>query len=216
MHTEAMAPSAGRRAEELGFAAQHFSDLQGLKVVPLFAVLLVSLTLPHHIFARASVPEILTGLATFASLSIAWILCIASWYRRQYGFAKQKTERPETLPGLRLAMVLVLVCMVMPILFTRGLDSRPTELLIIVVTMLLPRAFLVIPDSSLLSWRRLFYRLAAALLTGLLLAADLVPSLRLAALYSVVTIVLLLSLYDHWLLGNLLGHRPKETNGDGL
>jgi hypothetical protein len=83
MQTAAL-PDASRREEELHYITEHFRALQGLRLAPLWAaLLLVAVVTPLFQLSRWHAAEIsIIAVIAFAAIWLPWS---HAWYRRNYG-----------------------------------------------------------------------------------------------------------------------------------
>ena len=83
-----------QRGDELSFVTEHFANLQGLRMVPVWAaiVLLSALEYVHAVSRRQGV-ELSVCMLTLAG---AWLAYAGRWYRRHYGLVTRREERAPT------------------------------------------------------------------------------------------------------------------------
>jgi MFS family permease len=194
-----------RRAQGLRYVTRHFDDLQGLITAPMAAAILISI-LGAQVGKRAdfwwNAPLVLAPL-------LAWLA--AGWYRSQYGriVEEQRSAAARLWPALTLAIV------VLALLVLRGRFAGLTSslaLTISVIPLFLLKAWAHTPPSLLLRLRRWLNGIAALVLLASGLAAEwprhgAEPGREWLSYFAATA--LMLSLYDHWLLGHLLQQPPE-------
>ncbi len=214
-----------RRGEKLRYVTEHFRDLQGLYFAWLWAgVLFLGLLSSSTRISREHVLIIAAGiLALFLGIGIP---CTHAWYKR-YGMVENRAlpeSRPLTLlgtnpaprssPGLLWALLGVLAVFFGTGLF-RGLDSYRGALnLSVALLPTLTRCFYAAPANGSIQLRRVLYIAGSATIFFAILSVPFVPILHSSKwllLEIVCATLLVLSLYDHWLLNHLLTARPEVS-----
>jgi hypothetical protein len=213
-----------QRDDELRYVTKHFADLQGLRMAPLWAafVLLSALEYSQAISRRQAL-EISLGML---ALALGWMVVAGRWYQRRYGLVTPREERessrilsiietdrrsPKVSGGWWFAVCTLVLTLFLADLFQfrpngsyNGFGGFGAVGLSI---FLLNNACFADGTSSFLRRRRLLARGGIAMIVvfhiGFLLG-------RLGPWqYMGVTsmVLLLATLYDHWLLTSLLsGH----------
>jgi hypothetical protein len=217
-----------RRGDELRYVTEHFRDLQGLYLALVWAGLLVlgflrsstQLSRVHIVLVAVSI------VVLFLSLGVP---CIHAWYKR-YGMVKSRAleisqSNPlsilEINPAPRLgASGLFWTWLGISIVFVgaglfRGLDTYRSVLNLWVVLLLtVPKCFYPAPANGFIQLRRALYIAGSATIFFAILNVSFMPLLHLSKwllLDIVCTTLLILSLYDHWLLSHLLCARPGNS-----
>ena len=197
----------GRYEGELRYVTQHFKDLQGLKLAPFsisMLMLLCAFPRGHH---RARVVAVVIG-GTIA-LIVGGIWFVARWYSARYGFVQLALSRREILPGSKLATILCLVVFAILVIFAHA-RQPDLSMVPLVKSLFLPQCFFAVPQSGAVRLRRLLYVSSTLAVTGFLIGGAFSSRCHWMALYVFLWSLLLLGLYDHWLLSYLLRPRPLE------
>ncbi len=196
--------SLNRREGELRYVTQNFNDLQGLRGAALFSGLL----LLFHLFPHGHAPW-RAVLATFSGVFVlgwAWAVFMTRWYKERYGFVGVTRVRAERVPGTGLAMWLCFGLFAALFIFFRA-KLMYLNIAEISVVLLLPKCFLAAPRSAATRLRRTLYAAATSAALGSTVYAVICPGSQRWVLEIWIWLwsMLLLGLYDHWLLGYLLG-----------
>jgi hypothetical protein len=226
MHTDAL-PATTRRAEELRYVTEHFGDLQGLYFAWLWAGLLLLFVLRAP--GRISREYLLIGtVSLFALFLLVGIPSIRARYRR-YGVVETRDPQmvqpkplsildtspaPRRSPGLLWAWLGIFAVFVGAGLF-RDLDRYRGALnLWFVLWLTVPKCFYPVPANGFIHLRRFLYIAGSATIFFTILSVPIVPlfhSSRWLLPEIVCATLLVLSLYDHWLLNHLLSARPEVS-----
>lgn len=224
MQTDAILPSSPR-GEELRYVTEHFNDLQGLRIAPLWAGLLaLSLTmishdLVHWYFAVATMVFLLSG---------GWMYWSKTWYSSRYGvvvdpdFSEQRSEiisimhpsvRPPRWTRSRPLTVnfLLLMAFIAPMFYPRLHNSTEVGLLAFVF-FVLPRCFYSVPQNTIIQMRRLLAIFGMIAICVISVCGLLHPANKWLYLTWSWAILLLLDLYDHWLFTRLLKGSSMEAS----
>jgi hypothetical protein len=224
-----------QRDDELRYVTQHFKDLQGLRTVPLWAafVLLSALECTRAV-SRQQGLEMFLGMLVLAG---AWLAFAGRWYRRHYGLVTRQEEpvpsqvlsvlqtdrRPAVAAGWWF-VICALVCALYLFDFIQPRsDGRLSGFGLVGLTIfLLHKACFAGGASRSVRARQLLavggIAMIVALSVGFFLGL-LDPWQDLGATGMV---LLLSSLYDHWLLTGLLsgrfveGRDARSTAGDRI
>jgi hypothetical protein len=212
-----------QRDDELRYVTQHFTDLQGLQMVPFWAALVVLSALEYaHAVSRRQGLELILGML---ALAIAWLAYAGSWYRQHYGFLTRREERvPSQILSILqthrrpaenrkwpfLIWVSVFALLLVPLFqhqsYGRFNGSGPLTLSIF----LLRKADFTCPASPWIRGRHLLAIGGSAMIV-ILHVGYLLGRLDLWMYMGATgTVLLLASLYDHWLLNRLLSGRLGE------
>ncbi|MFY9938324.1 MAG: hypothetical protein WAK33_15705 [Silvibacterium sp.] len=225
-HTDAL-PATTHRGEELRYVTEHFHDLQGLYFAWFWAGLLFLcfLSSSTHL-SRGHV--LIVAVSIIALFLPVGVPCIHAWYKR-YGMVQNRAPeiseaKPlsilDTKPAPRRTPVLFWAWLGIWGVFVgtglfRGLDAHRSALnLWISLWLTLPRCFYPAPANGFIQLRRALYIAGSAAIFFAILGVPFVPLLHSSKwllLEIVCTTLLVLSLYDHWLLNHLLSARPEVS-----
>lgn len=227
VHTDTLLAST-RRGEELRYVTEHFHDLQGLYFAWFWAGLLflcflsssTQLSRGHILIVAVSI------IALFLPVGVP---CNHAWYKR-YGMVQNRgpefyPSRPlsilDTNPaprrrssGLFWAWLGIWAIFVGTGLF-RGLDAHLSALnLWVALWLTVPRCFYPAPANGFIQLLRALYVAGSAAIFFAIFSVPFVPLLhssKLLLLEIICATLLVLSLYDHWLLNHLLTARPEVS-----
>ena len=188
------------------YVTQHFSDLQGLKGVPVCAGVLVLL----HAFPPGHPPvrAVLSACGGLLALTIAWASWMNRRYKERYGFVGAAKTQPEETPGASLAMWLCFVLIGVLAISPRAYPAY-SYLILNAPTYLIAKCFYACPQSGPVRLRRALYIAAALAAVGTVVYAAFCQEFFRHAFQIWLWSLLILGLYDHWLLGFLL--RPRRA-----
>ena len=199
-----------RREGEMRYVTQHFSDLQGLKWSPFWAGLLISFYVPHGFYVPHDRVHQRIAMSAFGAVIVLSAACawrMKRWYKDRYGFVGAAKTPPEQSRGAGLLMLLCLPCMFVLAVSRRDV-SIYVSLVLMTQTYLLPKCA-ACPRSGPVRLRQLLYRVVATASLSISVYAAISPISGKLAFILWLWSLLLLGLYDHWLLGFLL--RPRYT-----
>ena len=192
---------ASRRSEELRYVTQHFKDLQGLRIAPFWACLaLMAWFGMHRLAALVTVYAVVCCLG----LQIVFVIAMGRWYRGRYGLIVSPAPS-DALDNwwygpLAFALLGFLVAAFAFRPFHPGLLAMGSFILVALV----PRCAEPVPKIGMLVMRRVLYSTALPLVgTMVLWTVFGRPEVR-TANRSVSIPLLIVSLYDHWLLDTVL------------
>jgi hypothetical protein len=222
---------ASSQGRELRYLTAHFRDLQGLRMAPFWGALLVLTILEKTgSFSRGHLawPAVALTAAQFG-----WLHLSGRWYERHYGVVIEPEPpvrsglisimHPEARPrhasnryygyysGKFAVLFLIWALTIVPGMFL-GHNARPGSLAMLVAAyQVVPRCFYPVTNNWSVSLRRI---LAATALVAMVVTyleyrfarMDLWTWMAL-----LLSFLLLLDLYDHWLLNHLL--RSDSTEG---
>ncbi len=196
---------SGRRGEELRYVTQHFDDLQGLRLAPLLLYLMsLPLIKSAHFSSRANDLVMVGGVAVF----LASFFGMNRWFQSRYGFvvrpAAAFTKRSPWRTRLFLLLYLVAAGLAITGFILRPQAPGAWGAVVPAWVLLSPRCFEPVPASGVLVTRRVLY--AAALLVVLTVSIWdwFGHPVKWMTLQSLVVSLLVLALYDHWLLDTVL------------
>jgi hypothetical protein len=217
------APPEVQRDDELRYVTQHFKDLQGLRMVPFWAAFILLSALEYaHAVSRRQGPGLFLGVLALAG---AWLAYAGRWYRRHYGLV---TRREERMPSQVLSILQTDrrppvaaewwfgVCALVSALylvdrFQPRSDGRFSGLGLVGLTIfLLHKACFAGGASRPVRGRQMLAMGGIAMICVLsygFFLGHLDPWLYTGG---TATVLLLASLYDHWLLTRLLSGRFAE------
>jgi hypothetical protein len=215
---------------QLRYVTTHFRDLQGLRMAPFWAALLV---LTCMVRADSASREHLAAAAfAFGVAQFGWLYVSGHWYERHYGvvIAPEPAVRSEVIsimetetPSLRApnrsfghnsnklaVMFLIYALVLLPGMFF-GLRGRPGELaMMVTVFQILPRCLYPVTGDWLVLLRRIFACSALVAIFGIYIQYRFAQMNLWTWMAALLSILLLLDLYDHWLLNHFLGGDSKE------
>ncbi len=213
-----------RRGEELRYVTEHFRDLQGLYFASVWAGLLMLVLLCSP--TRPSGIHLLFVFGIAALFPLVGVPLAHAWYKR-YGMVKGTPEiqypRPLSIldtspprrryaPGLVVVMSGIWIVFTGTILFHRLDEYRAALNLWIVLVLTVPRCFYPAPAIPSIQLRRVLYITCSAIIFFSVLSVPFMGPLHSSGwllLEIVCATLLVLSLYDHWLLSHLLRARPE-------
>ncbi len=230
MQTDAML-GMSLRGEELRYVTAHFRDLQGLRTAPLWAELLILAGMASSdVLSRQHL--VATALAIIL-LNFAWLFWSRRFYERRFGVVTAP-ERPvpsglisimhpevPPSPGVRdygnrsghQAVIFFLYALYLVPEIFRRFDHRSGQFgLLAVAFFLLPRCFFPAPANGLIRLRRTLSFAGSMIILAVYLSylfAQVGKWPYLAALFAT---LLLLDIYDHWLLTRLLRSGSAEAS----
>jgi hypothetical protein len=214
MQTAAL-PSTDVPGDELRYVTEHFRDLQGLRFAPFWtAGLLVSIVLPFFPLSRSHVVMLVIG---FLALAAIWIPWSHAWYRRNYGTIEAPVRR-QSAPGLRIVFIAFLI--VFLIVFIRNalfssLDRYPAAFnLWLVLFWMLPICFYAGPPTLRIRLRCVLYRAGCLILFFIPGSITFLHPSKWLVISSICGTLLVLSLYDHWLLRHFLHPGTPEVSSE--
>jgi hypothetical protein len=214
-----------RRSQGLRYVTVHFRDLQGMRMAPFWLLLLILAGL--HTFDQSNEMRLAVMVFGTVAASFGWNYWCGRWYERHYGVVKQPdpavdsglisimSQRPKPLVpnyGYYATQTLILLfyaLWLLPDIF-RG-QGRPTVFALFASTLqIAPRIFYPVTKEWPVRIRRF---LASVALLGVF-GTYLCYSFQKIGIWSwmaeLFATLLLLDLYDHWLLRHLLSVRPGE------
>jgi hypothetical protein len=216
-----------RRGEELRYVTEHFRDMQGMRTAPVWAALLLLSGLSAYIrLSRWHAVDL--AICIFVLFVAVWLPWSNALYKRRYGMVANATPQPKPLSildpnptprwhssGYLWAMLILLAVFIGTSLF-RGLDMYRGALnLWIVLLFTLPRCFYSTPANGFIRFRRALYITGSSIIFTAIAAIPFLHaphSAKWPLLETISATLLILSLYDHWLLNTLMtgGHREAS------
>jgi hypothetical protein len=211
MQTAAL-PDASRRGEELHYITEHFRALQGLRLAPLWAaLLLVAVVTPLFQLSRWHAAEIsIIAVIAFAAIWLPWS---HAWYRRNYGIIVTPAPRLAA-PGFAFTMVVFMIVFAGTAIISSLDRYRGAFNLWIALIFTLRPCFAIGPPSVLIRLRRALYTAGSAAIFLIPGSVPLLHPSKWLVISAVSATLLLLSLYDHWLLHHFLHPSTSEISYD--
>jgi hypothetical protein len=209
MQAEAL-PDPSSPGGELRYVTEHFLSLQGLRVAPLWAAFLLdAIVSPLFQPTRRHAAEMLIFVIAIAALWLPWS---HAWYRRHYGTIVKSA--PQPVPGLAFTIVVFMIVFAGSALF-HSLDRYRGALnLWIVLMFTLPPCCYLGAPSLLIRLRRALYITASVAIFFTVGSVPFLHPSKWLVISGICTTLLLLSLYDHWLLHHLLHGGIAEPSDD--
>jgi hypothetical protein len=217
--------NTSRRGNELRYVTTHFRDLQGLRLVPLWVVLLALCALA----TSNSLPSWQLATAAFTSvvLSFGWLVWSKRWYERRFGVVTSPEQRipsgiisilhPEPKPrsgnysGVQAILFLLNALYIVPGLFLRSERHFEQFGLIALAFVVLPRCRLPASDSAWIRLRQVLSIAASILIFAIYLSYVFGRLGKLSYVPAICAILLSLDLYDHWLFTRLLSGSSADS-----
>ena len=201
-----------KRGEDLRYVTEHFQDLQGARLAPLWAFFLASFLFEsRQTSVRAILITVIAGVLV-AVISYPWA---RKWYRNRYGVVIKPASPKSTSRWQVVVAVLIFGLVIWTILF--HLFDKDAILAVVVVTepILLPRCFDAVSSSGTLLRRMLYSATLVAMVA--LCAWSLFGGLSGRALMaSMAACCLCLAIYDHYLLQHIFRSSTRLVeNEDG-
>lgn len=189
------------RERQLRYVTENFSNLQTLKVGPLWILLLLIMAIGE------SLPHSRTKLVWIAYLALfaffaAWAPTINRWYKHRYGFVEE--SKLHVLQGRQRRL---LGWLIMSVLFLELslLHEWVTFSSLLPLTLTLPGCFYPASSMRITRIRRELYIGGSVSILFLALIGGWRPTHPWILMTGSSLIVLLLGTYDQWLLDRLLG-----------
>jgi hypothetical protein len=205
-------PDASRRGEELRYITEHFRALQGLRLAPLWAAFLV-LAIVSPLFRLSpwrSAEMLVIGGIAFAAVWLPWS---HFWYRRHYGTIVKPAPQPAA-PGFVFTMIVFMIVFVGRSIFSSLDRYRGAFNLWIPLLFTLRPCFDVGPPSMLIRLRRALYIAGSATIFFIPGSVPFLHPSKWLVISTISATLLLLSLYDHWLLHHFLHPGTLEISYD--
>lgn len=205
MQTEIILTSA-HPAEEIGYVTQHFRDLQGLRMAVIWATaLLFQPKLTHWIHKPGQLT--LLFLAAIA-VDVASFFLMPRWYQHRYGFIEHSASPKYHLLALKIGLFAFLGIFFGSMLFATAVQLErlliPGLWILSMGIFFLLRACERIPSIPSVQVRSAIALVVVttALTYILHTSRGNAPSYQLPL--PMITVLILVYLYDHWLLEHLL------------
>ncbi len=216
------------RSEQLRYVTTHFKDLQGLRLAGMWAALLILSGTGPSLHRLPPGRRVIVALAILLP-GLSWLIWSNRWYTRRYGFVKKPEPaissgftsilHPGPQPrGDRdhsgvLFRYFLAAMVIVPQFFQRfdGQSASQTFPLLLMI-FVLPRCLYATNGNALIGVRRILSIAASVIACAMYLSFLLIRSGKWFDLAGVYAVLLLLDLYDHWLLTRLLSGVPAEQS----
>ena len=215
------APGQG---QELRYLTTHFRDLQGLRMAPFWGALLVLTSLAKTgSFSRG---HLFWAAVVLVAAQFGWLHLSGRWYERRYGVVKEPEAtvpsglisimHPEARPqgaarrrygyhsDVNAVLFLIWALALVPGIFL-GHHAQPGFLAMLVTAyQVFARCIYPVAKNWLVFLRRILAATALIAMVGTYLEYRFARMDLLTWMAALLSILLLLDLYDHWLLNHLL------------
>ena len=192
----------GRRSEDLRYVTQHFTDLQGLRLVPVWA--LMALTPLVKTACLSELKTIVVMVVPFVILAASFF-GMRRWYRWRYGLVMRPAAPVSTGSPWQKRALLVVIGFAVAAWSLHPFDLvEKTYVELLAWIWLSPRCFEPVPGSGVLVMRRVLYTVALLLVTTMSFWDWFGHSSKGVALQGLTISMLILGIYDHWLLDTVL------------
>ena len=220
------------QGQELHYVTAHFRDLQGLRMAPFWGALLV-LTILAKTGSFSGV-QLAWAAAVLIAAQFGWLYFGGRWYERHYGVVKEpeppipsrliSITHPEVTPqratagryaylsGIFSVLFLIWALRYVPGIFL-GHNAQPGTLAMLAAAyQIFPRCFHPITNNWFIFLRRVLAASALIAMVGIYLEYRFARMDLLTWMALLLSILLLLDLYDHWLLNHLLDNDFMEVS----
>lgn len=216
---------ASGQGQELRYLTAHFRDLQGLRMAPFWGALLVLTSLAKT--GSFSSGHLAWVAVVFTAAQFGWLHLSGRWYERRYGVVKEseppvrsglisimhsearRTHASNRYYGYRSGIFAVLFLIwaltLVPSIFLRH-NAQPGSLALLVTAyQVVPRCFYPITNNWFVLLRRILAAAAVIAMVGIYIAYSFARMDLWTWMALLLSFLLSLDLYDHWLLNHLLG-----------
>jgi hypothetical protein len=208
---------------ELRYLTAHFRDLQGLRMAPFWGALLVLTSLAKA--SSFSSVHLAWAAVVCTAAQFGWLHLSGRWYERHYGVVREpefpvrsgliSIMHPEVRPthasnygyssGTFAVLFLIWALTLVPSLFL-GHNAQPGTLAMLVTAyQVVPRCLYPVTKDWCVLLRRVFAVTAVIAMAGIFISYRLHQMGLWTWMAVLLSFLLLLDLYDHWLLNHLLG-----------
>ena len=216
--------------QELRYVTAHFRDLQGLRMAPFWASMLVLTRFAHYV----SSGHLALAAVILGGLEFGWLHVSGRWYERRYGVVIQPEPptpsglisimHPETRPkpastpyygwlsGTFTVLSLLWAFGMLPIIFWGRHSACGQFALMTALYQVFPRCIYPVTSDWSVILRRVLAVTASIAIAGIYIGycfAQIGIWNWMGALFG---IFLSLDLYDHWLFNHLLARDPTEES----
>jgi hypothetical protein len=223
------------QGQELRYLTAHFRDLQGLRMAPFGLALLVLTSLAKTgSFSRV---HLFWAAVVLIAAQFGWLHLSGRWYERRYGVVKEleplvpsgliSIMHPEARPqraanplarrygylsGINAVLFLLWALTIVPDIF-RGHNVRPGYLVMLVTAyQVFPRCIYPVTNNWSVLLRRILAATAMIAMIGIYLEYRFTRIDLWTWMDLLLSLLLLLDLYDHWLLNHLLDSDFTEVS----
>jgi hypothetical protein len=224
MQTATLSDSSSQ-GQGLRYLTAHFRDLQGLRMAPFWGALLVLTTLAKTgSFSRG---HLAWAAVVLIAAQFGWLHLGGRWYERRYGIVKEPEPpvrsglisimNPEApignplrrrygyLSNLNAVLFLLWALTFVPDMFLGHHTRLGLFAALLAVYTLLPRCTYPVTSNWSVVLRRILAATAMIAMIGIYLEFRFARMDLWTAMALLFSFLLLLDLYDHWLLDHLLG-----------
>ncbi|MFC5862097.1 hypothetical protein ACFPT7_07315 [Acidicapsa dinghuensis] len=224
---------ASSQGRELRYVTAHFRDLQGLRMAPFWGALLVLVSLAAtSSFSRV---HLAWAAAVLTGVQFGWLYLGGRWYEQRYGVVKepepavpsglisimhpaarpQGASNPPTprygyLSGINAVLLLLWALMFIPGMFLGHRAQPGLFALLLAAYQIFPRCIHPVPYNWSVFLRRILATTALIAMVGIYLEYRFTRIDLWTWMALLLSFLLLLDLYDHWLLNHLLNGDSTE------
>lgn len=211
--------------QDLRYLTAHFRDLQGLRMAPFWALLLVQTSLAKaNVFSRG---HLASAAVACAAAQFGWLYLSGRWYGRRYGVVREPdfpvasglisilhppitprrtaNRRYGYLSDTSAVLSLVWTLALVPAIFLGHNADSSTLAMLVTAYQVLPRCLYPVTSDRFVLLRRILAVTAVSTILG----TDVCYVLNQIGVWTCMTVLLscllLLDFFDHWLLNHLLG-----------
>jgi hypothetical protein len=218
---------ASSQGQELRYLTAHFRDLQGLRMAPFWGALLVLTNLAKTgSFSRGHLAWVAVVLT---AAQFGWLHLSGRWYEPRYGVVREPEARvpsglisimhPEASPqravnplarrygylsGINAVLFLLWALTLVPGMFLRHNAAPGMLAMLVAVYQVFPRCIYPVTNDWSVLLRRILAATALIAFVGIYLGYRFARMDLLTWMALLLSALLLLDLYDHWLLNHLL------------
>jgi hypothetical protein len=226
---------ASSPGQQLRYLTVHFRDLQGLRMAPFWFLLLVLTSLAKT--GSLSSGHLFWAALVLIAAQFGWLYLSGRWYERRYGVVKEPEPpvasglisimHPESQPqraanplarrygylsGINAVQFLLWTFTTVPDIFG-GHNIRPGYLVMLVaVFQVFPRCIYSVTNNWSVVLRRLFASSVLIAIIGIYFEYRFARMDLWTWMALLLSFLLLLDLYDHWLLNHLIGSDFTEES----
>jgi len=219
---------ASSNGQELHYLTAHFRDLQGLRMAPFWGALLVLTSLAKT--GSFSGVQLAWAAGVLVAAQFGWLYLGGRWYERRYGVVKESEPQVHStlisimhseaqptgsgnplarrygyLSGVNAVLFLLWALTFVPDLFL-GHHAQPGLFAALLAAFqVLPRSVYAVTSNWSILLRRILAATAMIAMIGIYLEYRFARMDLWTWMALLLSFLLLLDLYDHWLLNHLLG-----------
>ena len=212
------------RNQELRYLTAHFRDLQGLRMAPFWLALLVLTSLAKT--GSVSRGHLSWAAVVLITAQFGWLRLSGRWYERRYGVVKEPEPavpsglisimhpEPEVrnplarrygyLSDVNAVLFLLWTFTFVPDMFLGHRAQPGIFAFFVAVFLVLPRCLCPVTKNWSVFLRRILAATALIAIVGIYLEYRFAQMDLLTWMAVLFSVLLLLDLYDHWLLNHLL------------